>query len=274
VGEIWVSGPSVAAKGYWNKPVETEQTFGARLSDTGEGPFLRTGDLGFIHDGHLYITGRIKDLIIIRGLNHYPHDIEHTATGAHEALQTGSIAAFSVDEAGEERLVLVCEIRRTHLRDLDAEAVYEALRQAIAEVHQIQVYAIALIRTNTLPKTSSGKIQRLATKKEYLQNELDIIAFYKFTLEPGTRNPEPETRNPELIQPWLIAWLSKELNIPAESIDITKPVTAYGLDSLKAVALARDAEEHFGIEWPLEWFLEETTVETLVQKGDELLRKF
>ncbi|MFO7614799.1 MAG: AMP-binding protein, partial [Bacteroidales bacterium] len=273
VGEIWVSGPSVA-KGYWNKPEETERTFRARVADTGEGPFLRTGDLGFIHDGHLYITGRIKDLIIIRGLNHYPHDIEHTATGAHEALQTGSIAAFSVDEAGEERLVLVCEIRRTHLRDLDAEAVYEALRQAIAEVHQIQVYAMALIRTNTLPKTSSGKIQRLTAKKEYLGHELELLDSWKAANQHSTLNTQHSALNTHKIEAWLIAWLSKELNIPAESIDITKPVTAYGLDSLKAVALARDAEEHFGIEWPLEWFLEETTVETLVQKGDELLRKF
>jgi len=279
VGEIWVAGPSVAA-GYWNKPEETGRTFGARLSDTGEGPFLRTGDLGFIHEGHLFITGRIKDLIIIRGLNHYPHDIEHTATGAYEALQSGSIAAFSVDEAGEERLALVCEIRRTHLRDLDAEAVFDALRQAITDVHQIQVYAIALIRTNTLPKTSSGKIQRLATKKEYLQNELDIIATWKIPqLSPtADRRPPTADRRPpippeEAIQSWLLAWLSKELGIPAESIDITKPVAAYGLDSLKAVALARDAEEYFGIEWPLEWFLEETTPETLVKKGVEMLRK-
>jgi acyl-CoA synthetase (AMP-forming)/AMP-acid ligase II len=93
IGEIWVSGPSIT-KGYWNNLEETERTFRAYLADTGEGPFLRTGDLGFIHNGHLYISGRIKDLIIIRGLNHYPHDIEHSAELAHEALQTGAVAAF------------------------------------------------------------------------------------------------------------------------------------------------------------------------------------
>ncbi|MBW6459885.1 MAG: AMP-binding protein [Bacteroidales bacterium] len=278
VGEIWVSGPSVA-RGYWNKPEETERTFGARLADTGEGPFLRTGDLGFIHKGHLYITGRIKDLIIIRGLNHYPHDIEQTAAKAHEALQSGSVAAFSVDEAGEERLVLVCEIRRTHLRDLDANAVFEALRQAITDTHQIQVHAIALIRTNTLPKTSSGKIQRLTAKKEYLGHELELLDSWKaehpsITTHHSALSTQNSTLSTQQIEFWLIAWLSKELKIPAESIDITKPVTAYGLDSLKAVALARDAEEHFGIEWPLEWFLEETTVKALITNGKELLDKF
>lgn len=278
IGEIWVSGPSVAL-GYWNKPEETEHIFRAYIADSGEGPFLRTGDLGFIHEGHLYVSGRIKDLIIIRGLNHYPHDIEHTVGLSHEAIQQGAVAAFSIDEAGEERLGLVCEVRRTHLRDLNAEEVFEAIRQAVAENHLLQVYAIALIRPGAIPKTSSGKIQRLAAKKEYLEQDLELLASWKAeNLSTLTHHSTLDTQHSTLstrqIEAWLISWMSKELKIPAESIDVKKPVTSYGLDSLKAVILARDAEDHFGTEWPLELFLEETTIEMIAAKGKELLDSF
>jgi acyl-CoA synthetase (AMP-forming)/AMP-acid ligase II/acyl carrier protein len=269
VGEIWVSGPSVA-QGYWNKPEETAKTFHAYLNDTGEGPFLRTGDLGFIHNGHLYISGRIKDLIIIRGLNHYPHDIERTAELAHEAQQTGSVAAFSVDVDNEERLVIVGEIKRTFLRGLKAEEVFEKIREAVALNHQLQVYSIVLIKTGTLPKTSSGKIQRQSAKKDFLHNELEIIANW-----PSAQSPPPSAQSPppspEQIQDWLKAWMVKELKIPVQTIDIDKPITVYGLDSMKAVILARDAEDYFGIEWPLEMFLEETTLRKIVLKSKEML---
>ena len=109
IGEIWVSSPSVA-KGYWNRADETKSTFQAHLADTGEGPFLRTGDLGYLRDGELFITGRLKDLIIIRGSNHYPQDIEATVEESHKALRPGGVAAFSMDLEGEERLIVVQEI--------------------------------------------------------------------------------------------------------------------------------------------------------------------
>jgi myxalamid-type polyketide synthase MxaB len=278
IGEIWVSGPSVT-QGYWNKPVMTQETFGACLAETGQGPFLRTGDLGFIHEGQLYITGRIKDLIIIRGMNHYPTDLERTVENAHEALQPAAGAAFSIEAGNEERLVLVQEIRRTHLRELQSEEVFEAIRLAIAENHQLQVYAITLIRTGSIPKTSSGKIQRFKAKLEFLNNELDIIAQWQM------ENPESYALSPvppvpaqtgissipddDIVQ-WIRAWMSKELAIDINSIESDKPIAAYGLDSLKAVLLASDASKHFGIEWPLDLFLEETTIEEIVRKGKEL----
>ena len=115
VGEIWVSGDSVA-KGYWNRPEATQETFQAFLAGSGEGPFLRTGDLGFLHEGELYITGRLKDLIIIRGRNHYPQDIEQTVNESHEAFETGMGAAFSVEIDGEEQLVITFELKRSHRR--------------------------------------------------------------------------------------------------------------------------------------------------------------
>lgn len=129
VGEIWVSGPSVA-QGYWRQAEATDETFGAYLADTGEGPFLRTGDLGFVQDGELFVTGRRKELLILRGRNHYPQDLELTASQSHPALASMSGAAFTIEvtEGGmdEERLVLVHEVQRTHIRSLDADAVGRA----------------------------------------------------------------------------------------------------------------------------------------------------
>ena len=144
VGEIWVAGPSVA-NGYWNRGQETADTFEAQLADTGKGPYLRTGDLGFLLNKELFITGRRKDLIILRGRNHYPHDLEATAEKAHPALRACVGAAFSVETEGEERLVLVHELNpRTQADPIE---VIAAIRQAIAEEHELQVYAVALTRS-------------------------------------------------------------------------------------------------------------------------------
>src|SRR5262249_1181839 len=123
VGEIWVSSPCVA-QGYWNRSEETEQTFRAYLADSGKGPFLRTGDLGFLHDGELFITGRLKDLIIIDGRNHYPQDIELSVEQSHSTLQPGCCAAFSVEVDEEEQLVVIAETN--HLPP-DPEAVIRAI---------------------------------------------------------------------------------------------------------------------------------------------------
>jgi acyl-CoA synthetase (AMP-forming)/AMP-acid ligase II len=174
VGEIWVSGPSVA-QGYWRQAEDTTETFQAYLADTGEGPFLRTGDLGFLQGDELYVTGRVKDLIIIRGRNHYPQDIEQTVENSHQALQMGGGAAFSVDIQGEERLVIVQELKRTALRNLNIDEVLGNIRQAVAQEHQLQVYATLLLKPGAIPKTSSGKIQRHACRDGFLTNTLAAI---------------------------------------------------------------------------------------------------
>lgn len=179
VGEIWVSGPSVA-RGYWNRPHETEQTFLARLADTGEGPFLRTGDLGFLRDGELFITGRLKDLIIIRGRNHYPQDIELTAELSHEALRPGCCAAFSAaDEGQEERLVVIGELKRRYRRSANASEVVAAVRRAVAEFHKLRIHDVSLIKPGSIPKTSSGKIRRSACRKSFLDGTLDLADLRK-----------------------------------------------------------------------------------------------
>jgi amino acid adenylation domain-containing protein len=171
VGEIWVAGPSVA-RGYWQRPAETAETFHALVANTGEGPFLRTGDLGFLYNGELFVTGRLKDVIIIRGRNHYPQDIELTTERSHPALRPGCGAAFSCEIDNEERLVIVQEMRRDYK---ETPEIYKAIRQAIAEEHEIQVYAIVLVRQGSIFKTSSGKIQRRACKTAFLKGELQAI---------------------------------------------------------------------------------------------------
>jgi len=177
VGEIWINGGSVA-QGYWKRPVENEHTFGATLDGEDHPKYLRTGDLGFLKDGELFITGRLKDLIIIRGSNHYPQDIEQTVEGCHEAMQTAGGGAFSIDVDAEEKLVMVQEIDRK-FRRADLEPAIRAIRKAIAENHDLQVYAVVLIKPFTIPKTSSGKIKRHACKKQFLDGELDVIAEWR-----------------------------------------------------------------------------------------------
>ncbi|WP_019504308.1 fatty acyl-AMP ligase [Pleurocapsa sp. PCC 7319] len=174
IGEIWVSGSNVA-KGYWNRPAETEQTFNAYIANTGEGPFLRTGDLGFLQDGELFVTGRIKDVIIVRGQNHYPQDIELTVQNSHPALRPSCGAAFTVDVNSAARLVIVQEIERSYLRKLKVNAVVESIRQAVTAEHGLQVYAIVLVKTGSIPKTSSGKIQRHACRAGFLSGSLNVV---------------------------------------------------------------------------------------------------
>ena len=174
VGEVWVSDPSVA-QGYWQRQEETAETFQAYIKDTHDGPYLRTGDLGFLHDGELFITGRIKDLIILRGTNHYPQDIEWTVQNLYSALRSDYGAAFSIDVEGEERLVLVQEVER-RTTDLDLDRCLGDIRQEIAEQHEVPTYAIVLAKPGTILKTASGKIQRRACRANFLGDKINYLA--------------------------------------------------------------------------------------------------
>lgn len=174
VGEIWVAGPSVA-QGYWKRPEESQHTFHAHMAD-GNGPWLRTGDLGFMQDGELFVTGRMKDLIIIRGLNHYPQDIEFTVERSHPFLRGGAGAVLTVEVGGRERLVVVYEIERGRHREIENFAeVYDAVRRHVASEHELAVEAIALLKAGSIPKTSSGKIQRHACRDGFLAGTLEVI---------------------------------------------------------------------------------------------------
>jgi len=169
VGEIWVAGPSVA-QGYWGRPEETEATFDARLA-SGEGPFLRTGDLGFFSDDELFVAGRLKDVLIIRGQNHYPQDIEETVQAVDPAFRNDSGAAFQVEGDGGERLIIVQEIDRAG-RPLDPDALARRIRTAVAERHGIDIDEVVLVRNGTLPKTTSGKVRRHACRSAYEASRL------------------------------------------------------------------------------------------------------
>jgi 8-amino-7-oxononanoate synthase/acyl carrier protein len=173
VGEVWVSGPSIA-QGYWQRTHETEQTFRAYLQDTGEGPFLRTGDLGFTHDGELFVTGRLKDLVIVRGENHYPQDIEATAAKSHPGVRAGWGAAFTVDEGPEQKLVIILELERR--QRAEAAQVIGAIRRDVAREHELVVDSIVLVRAGSIPKTSSGKSQRHACRDAFLDRSLEVVA--------------------------------------------------------------------------------------------------
>jgi acyl-CoA synthetase (AMP-forming)/AMP-acid ligase II len=175
VGEIWVSGASVA-RGYWNHAEKTAETFHARIALTGEGPFLRTGDLGMIDEwGELFIMGRLKDTLVIRGRNHYPQDIEHTVERSHPALRAGCGAAFTLEIEREEKLVIVQEVERTQIRKLNPDQVMANIREAIATRHGLQVYAIELIKPCSLPKTSSGKVQRSRCRAKFIEGTLERL---------------------------------------------------------------------------------------------------
>ena len=176
VGEIWVSGPNVA-QGYWHNPEETAATFAARIAGEGGGPWLRTGDLGFLDaSGELFITGRIKDVIIIRGANHYPQDIEDTVQESHPALRRHGGAAFTVAyDAKGEQLVVVQEVERTERHRIEPEPLIRQIREAIVTEHDIVPHEIALLRPGALPKTTSGKIQRALARQLWLSGGLDRL---------------------------------------------------------------------------------------------------
>jgi acyl-CoA synthetase (AMP-forming)/AMP-acid ligase II len=179
IGEIWIQGPSVA-RGYWDKPDETREVFGARLCDGGEGPFLRTGDLGFLDGDELIVTGRRKDIIIIAGRNHYPQDLEDAALRGHPALRPGGCVAFGVEDgAGGERIVLVaeCDPRRAAPPSgrLDLREVVERVRAEVRARVGVDAGEVVLVRPRTLSKTSSGKIRRLATRAAFLQGTLEPL---------------------------------------------------------------------------------------------------
>lgn len=186
VGEIWVASQSVA-KGYWQQPETTATTFQAYIAGTGEGPFLRTGDLGFLHDQELFVMGRLKDMIIIRGQNYYPEDIEQTINDSHPAIQPNSGAVFAVEKEGSELLTAVYELQRSH-RNANPEEVVKAVRFAVSENHALQLHTVALVRPMSVPKTSSGKIQRRRCQQMFLANELKLIHISSLDDKPVATN--------------------------------------------------------------------------------------
>jgi acyl-CoA synthetase (AMP-forming)/AMP-acid ligase II/acyl carrier protein len=278
VGEIWVSGRSIA-RGYWNRPEETKQSFFAYLAETGEGPFLRTGDLGFMAGGELFVTGRLKDLIVIRGRNHYPQDIERTVEQSHSALRVGGGAAFSLNVDGEEKLVIVQEVKRHH-KHLKSDEVIEAIRFAVVTEHGIQAYAVILIAPLSIPKTSSGKIQRRACRARLLDNSLVVIASSKFDEStnassilikgvaireaPGAMMSEDERRL--WLELYLLQIVGGALNVNPLLVNASQPLINQGIDSLTALELQNRIESDLGIAIPMDELLGRLSITGLVDQ--------
>jgi 8-amino-7-oxononanoate synthase len=271
VGEIWVAGTSVG-QGYWRKSGQTRRAFDARLSDTGKGPFLRTGDLGFMREGQLYVTGRLDDLIIVRGLNRYPQDIEATARGSHPLLESGYGAAFVADHHGRQHLVLVQEAVRNGEKDLTP--VLDAIHRAVLDAQGLALDAIVLVRSGTIPRTSSGKIQRHACRTAFLAGELKALAEHRGL--PDNAGPSAEDAGsstahlvPHSRQAALVAVhqharaLAGAVALPDLKPDT--PLAALGLDSLQRLELAARLEETFAGHLPDTVFSQARTVEDLVQ---------
>ncbi|MCP4654780.1 MAG: AMP-binding protein [bacterium] len=258
VGEIWLAGSSVA-HGYWNRPQAGEQVFRARLADGDDAEaFLRTGDLGFLRRGELFVTGRLKDLIIIRGRNHYPQDIELTAEESHRCLRPACSAAFAIDRDGEERLVVVLEVERRPEDDL--EVIAETVRRAVAEAHQVQLFEVVLIRAGTVLKTSSGKIRRHACRGAYLDGELTVLSRSVMAPDAGIEvmGAELEISRQALVSldrddqmHLLVSYLADHFarltRTALAAIDRRKPLTAQGLDSLTAVELKTLVDSHLEV---------------------------
>jgi 8-amino-7-oxononanoate synthase len=253
VGEIWVAGESVG-QGYWHDPRKTAAAFNAWRSDNGDGPFLRTGDLGFIHESQLYITGRVDDLIIVRGLNHHPQDIEATARESHPLLESGLGTAFAVEEGGTQRLVLVQEVRRDS--NCDLSPVVNAVRAAVLEEHGLALDTVVLIRCGTIAKTSSGKVQRHASRAAFLAGELKALDPHCARTNPAASVPPPQSAT-------LAAVCQHALEMSGAGLaDVTPetPISALGLDSLQRVELVAALDRSFGRNLPDTVYSQATTL--------------
>ena len=285
VGEIWVSGGSVA-QGYWRQEEYTEQTFKAYLADTEEGPFLRTGDLGFMKNEELFVTGRLKDVVIIRGRNHYPQDIELTVERSNISIRTSCSAAFSVEIAGEEKLVVAAEVDRRFVRshrqlerrqqkiqdncepviahELDALDTINAILSAVSQHHDLQVHAVLLLKTGSIPKTSSGKIQRHACRNGFLNGTLDVVQ--QWVGSHSVQSLIEEVSETAVVESnWLVSLIAQKLQLNPQQINTQKPLSYYGLDSVQALMLVADFEQYLGRKLPPTLLYEHSTIEALIK---------
>ena len=248
VGEIWVRSPSVGI-GYWNRPEETQQVFHAEIAGEPGKPYLRTGDLGFLHDGELFVTGRLKELIILGGRNYYPHDIERTVQRSHLALKPDGGAAFSVERDGAERLVVVHEVLRPRRWNLDE--VLRAVRRELAEEYELCPAEVVLIRAGTLPKTSSGKTRRVRCRELFLRGQLHAIAVWRADADSAAPQPEPESRDlPATDTEKRLARIWSEV-LGQEPRQRGEDFFASGGHSLPAVRLAARINAEWGLDLPL-----------------------
>ncbi|WP_164101786.1 AMP-binding protein [Candidatus Laterigemmans baculatus] len=267
VGEIWYRSESVAL-GYWNRPELSQKAFRAPLASGEAGLYLRTGDMGFFEDGQLYVTGRLKEMLVIRGRNLYPQDLEATATAADPALPSSSAAAFSVEIDGAEQLVLAQELDRNQ-KESNYDEVIRRLRNALIQTYDVSPAAVLLVRPFSLPRTTSGKMQRILCRQLYLEGQLKVLAEWKAAPRPAAESiPEPKpdlavfpaganasegaleiklSHLAEEIEQWLLSWLGRHGTVSGDEVAPDRPLADFGLDSLTAVELATQIEERYDL---------------------------
>ncbi|AJQ95475.1 AMP-binding protein [Gynuella sunshinyii] len=239
-GEICFRGESVS-RGYWARDELNQQVFNQTIA--AEPGYFRTGDLGFIRDGYLYVSGRLKEMLIVRGNNYFPQDIEATVQAVDHDLTDHGGAVFAVNQAGQpEQLVLVQELSRQGSRRDDLEQLIYRIRQTVTETHDISLSAVVLISPASLAKTTSGKIQRLRCRELFLAAELKVIHQWQAS---AYSEDEPTVVLPSLMAPvtasaietWICHWAAQQTKLPLNSIDATQPLSASGLDSVDAMTL-------------------------------------
>lgn len=256
VGEIWIAGDHVAC-GYWQKEMETREVFTALLKESGDGPFLRTGDVGFFYDDLLYITGRRKDLIILQGKNYYPHDIERSTEESRKEIRSGCSAAFSIFDSEEEQLVILAEIHHKYVRKIDFNDILIAIQKTVYDHHGISAIDIVLLEPSTVKKTTSGKVRRRQMKKEYEKNSFAHIASYRELLKKkppltsekafhGQQSAYLNVSKVSVIQQWILRDVASVLHLPIDNIDIYEPLSTYGLSSKLAIIITGNLQEYIG----------------------------
>jgi amino acid adenylation domain-containing protein len=277
VGEIWVTGPSVA-RGYWGRPELSAEVFGARLADSADDTvFLRTGDLGFVLDGELFVTGRLKDVIIVRARNFYPQDIELTAEHAHPAVRQGDCAAFAIEIDGEERLAVTAE---AELDDVPggAEEVIDAIRQAVIHEHDVPAHTVALLRPRSIPKTSSGKIQRHACRTGLIEGNLRvlassvaeapaILALGSESADAWLREELASANEPDrhrILEDFVRRAIAGATGTDPSRIGPSTTPAAAGVDSLMGVELQSRVEDTLDLTLPVGFLWQQPTVAGIV----------
>lgn len=258
VGEIWLRSPCVG-QGYWRKEELNEEIFNARIASTGEGPYLRTGDLGFVHGSDVFITGRQKDLIIISGRNYYPQDIEHAVFKSVSAFSEHCAAAFTVPIKDGEGIVVVQEIKRSELKKFNASEAIRACSESVAAEMELPLHDIVLVKPANVAKTSSGKIQRAVNRQMYLDNQFESIASMR---ELSEKSAIANDKNSQQISPsipaisfdaeQLIQWMreniAEALNKSASQIDIDANFFSLGLNSAVSVSFIAELSERINRE--------------------------
>ncbi len=270
VGEIWVASPSVAL-GYWRRPKATNEVFNAQVAGRPGKNFLRTGDLGFVSEGQVVITGRLKDLIILNGRNIYPQDLEAAVEACHPMVRNGGCVAFSVEVDEVERLIIVLEVDRQ--QGLRAEEVATAVRVTLAERFEVPVWGIVLVRHGTIPKTSSGKVQRQACRKAYLEQSLAVLSMQMLPAEASLTGIGPTAERSRMVrellkcsgglEDYVKRVFAEQSGLPVSRIEAGMPLVNIGLDSLGTSQVKNRLEQEFGVDLSFSQLFGQGTVRDL-----------